>query len=168
MTSVVKAQWGPDRQWVIDWNMKFGGGKMARFATDIIEPIKQKIKKTVSGPSADIALNEIADNETCQLKVILIHIYYSQHRKVKRELILWLKVFWWSPWSFVATSLLPTSSGFWGLHLMRLEPAAHQWPKSPEVAQKDFGTVGISWPGTQGCRAWAFEVSSYLGYPPHG
>lgn len=48
---------------------------MARFATDIIEPIKQKIKKTVSGPLADIALNEIADNETCQLKAISIHIY---------------------------------------------------------------------------------------------
>lgn len=41
---------------------------MARFATDIIEPIKQKIKKPVSGPLADIALNEIADNETCQFK----------------------------------------------------------------------------------------------------
>lgn len=44
---------------------------MARFATDIIEPIKQKIKKTVSGPLVDIALNEIADNETCQLKAII-------------------------------------------------------------------------------------------------
>lgn len=55
--------------------MKFGEGKMARFAADRIEPIKQKIKKTISGPSADIILNEIADNETCQLKVISIHIF---------------------------------------------------------------------------------------------
>lgn len=48
---------------------------MARFATDIIEAIKQKIKKPVSGPLADIALNEIADNETCQLKAVSIPIY---------------------------------------------------------------------------------------------
>lgn len=38
--------------------------------------LQQNIKKkTVSGPLADIALNEIADNETCQLKAISIHIY---------------------------------------------------------------------------------------------
>lgn len=48
---------------------------MARFATDIMEPIKQKIKKPVSGPLADIALNEITDNETCSLKAISIHMY---------------------------------------------------------------------------------------------
>lgn len=56
---------------------------MARFATDIIEPIKQKIKKTVSGPSADIALNEIADNETCQLKVIPILLQPAQKSQAR-------------------------------------------------------------------------------------
>lgn len=73
--------------------MKFGRGKMARFATDIIEPIKQKIKKAVSGPSADIVLNEIADNETCQLKAIPIHIHYGWHRKVKGQLMVQLRGF---------------------------------------------------------------------------
>lgn len=66
---------------------------MARFATDIIEPIKQKIKKAVSGLSADTVLNETADNETCQLKAIPIHIHYGRHRTVKGQLMVQLRAF---------------------------------------------------------------------------
>jgi len=82
------------------------GEKMARFAMDIIEPIKQKIKKTVRGPLADIALNEIADNENCQLKVLSIHTYSSWHRKVKQKPVPQWKMFCQSIQGFAATPLL--------------------------------------------------------------